>query len=155
MNCWAIGYALYHDDVTKWKHFPHYWRFVRGIHQWLVNSSHKGQWHGALVFSLICAMNKRHHTHYDYDVIVMIASQIGVPYIHIQIHIHIHTHTHTHTHICTHIHTYIYTYKWWASLTFYCHDSFLALLLLKICGLSVHEPESRHLPVWYTIKSLI
>ena len=24
---------LYHDDVIKWKHFPHYWPFVRGIHR--------------------------------------------------------------------------------------------------------------------------
>ena len=23
----------YHDDVIKWKHFPHYWSFVRGIHR--------------------------------------------------------------------------------------------------------------------------
>ena len=22
-----------HDDVIKWKYFPHYWPFVRGIHQ--------------------------------------------------------------------------------------------------------------------------
>ena len=32
-----------HDDVIKWKHFPRYWPFVRGI----------GQWRGALMFSLI------------------------------------------------------------------------------------------------------
>ena len=44
-----------HDDVIKWKHFPCYWPFVRGIHRWPVNSPHKGQWHRALVFSLICA----------------------------------------------------------------------------------------------------
>ena len=28
-----------HYDVIKWKHFPHYWPFVRGIHQSLVDSS--------------------------------------------------------------------------------------------------------------------
>ena len=44
-----------HDDVIKWKHFPRYWPFVRGIHRWPVNSPHKGQWCGASVFSLICA----------------------------------------------------------------------------------------------------
>ena len=66
-----------HDNVIKWKHFPHYWPFVRGIHRWPVNSPHKGQWRGALMFSLICAwinswVNnrgagdlKRHHAHYD------------------------------------------------------------------------------------------
>ena len=33
------------DDVIKLKHFPRYWRS-------LVNSPHKGQWRGALLFSL-------------------------------------------------------------------------------------------------------
>ena len=32
-----------HDDVIKWKHFPRYWPFVRGIHRSPVNSQHKGQ----------------------------------------------------------------------------------------------------------------
>ena len=31
-----------------------YWPFVQGIHRSPVNSPHKGQWHGALMFSLIC-----------------------------------------------------------------------------------------------------
>ena len=48
-------YAQYtHDDVIKWKHFPRNWPFVRGIHRSPVNSPHKGQWRGALMFSLIC-----------------------------------------------------------------------------------------------------
>ena len=47
-----------HDDVIKWKHFPRYWLFVRGIHR-SHNSPNKGQWRRALVFSLICALNKR------------------------------------------------------------------------------------------------
>ena len=42
-----------HDDVIKWKDFPRYWPFVRGIHRSPVNSPHKGQWRGALMFSLI------------------------------------------------------------------------------------------------------
>ena len=66
-----------HDDVIKWKHFPRYWPFVRGIHRSPVNSSHKGQWRGALLFSLICVwingwVNnreagdfRRHRAHYD------------------------------------------------------------------------------------------
>ena len=37
-------------DVIKWKHFPHYWPFVRGIHWSPVNSPHKGQWCRALMF---------------------------------------------------------------------------------------------------------
>ena len=48
-----------HGDVIKWKYFPRYWPFVRGIHRSPVNSPHKGQWHGALMFSLICALSKQ------------------------------------------------------------------------------------------------
>ena len=32
----------FHDDVIKWKHFPRYWSFVRGIHRSPVKSPHKG-----------------------------------------------------------------------------------------------------------------
>ena len=46
--------SLY-DDVIKWKHFPRYWPFVRGIHRSPVNSPLKGQWRWAMMFSLICA----------------------------------------------------------------------------------------------------
>ena len=71
-----------HDDVIKWKHFPCYWPFVRGIHRSPVNSPQKGQWCRASMYSLICvwingwvnnheAGNlRRYHAHYD--VIVMI-----------------------------------------------------------------------------------
>ena len=74
--------AVLHDDVIKWKHFPRYWPFVRGIHRSPVNSLHKGQWRWALMFSLICAwingwVNnrnagdlRRHRA--PYDVIVMV-----------------------------------------------------------------------------------
>ena len=70
-----------HDDVIKWKHFPCYWPFVQRIHQLPLNSPHKRQWHGALMFSLICAWlncwannrdasDLRHHPAYC-DVTVM------------------------------------------------------------------------------------
>ena len=61
--------------------FPRYWPFVQGIHRPPVNSAHKGQWRGALMFSLICvSINgwvsnggagdlRRYRDHYD--VIVM------------------------------------------------------------------------------------
>ena len=79
------GDELTHDDVIKWN-FPRYWPFVRGIHRSPVNSPHKGQWRGALMFSLICAringwVNngeagdlRRHRVHYD--IIVMISHMI-------------------------------------------------------------------------------
>ena len=56
ISLWVAVLALgqSHNDVIKWKHFPHYWPFVRGIHRSPVNSPHKGQWRGALMFSLIC-----------------------------------------------------------------------------------------------------
>ena len=68
------------DDVIKWNHFPRYWPFVRGIHRSPVVSSHKGQWRGDLMFSLICAWTsgcvnnrdasdlRRHRAHYHVSV---------------------------------------------------------------------------------------
>ena len=53
-NTHWLRLGLMHDDVIKWKHFLRYWPFVRGIHQSPVNSPHKGQWRGALMFSMIC-----------------------------------------------------------------------------------------------------
>ena len=79
---------LRHDDVIKWKHFPRYWPFVQGLHRWPVNSPHKGQWRGALVFSLICAwingwVNngeagdlRRHRAHYDVTVMDKITTSL-------------------------------------------------------------------------------
>ena len=58
-STWAGLYGrnvkcISHDDVIKWKHFPRCWPLVRGIQRSPVNSPHKGQWRGALMFSLIC-----------------------------------------------------------------------------------------------------
>ena len=58
---WFVNYMeynseWYHDDVIKWKHFPRNWPFVREIHRSPVNFPHKGQWRGALMFSLIYAL---------------------------------------------------------------------------------------------------
>ena len=78
--------SCYHDDVIKWKHFPRYWPFVRGIHRFPMNSPHKGQWRRGLMFPLICVcinswINdreagdlRRYHAHYD--VIVMYSCYI-------------------------------------------------------------------------------
>ena len=57
--CKNSRWPCHHDDVIKWKHFPRYWPFVRGIHRSPVNSPHKGQWRGALMFPLICARINR------------------------------------------------------------------------------------------------
>ena len=69
-----------HYDVIKWKYFPRYWPFVREIHQSPADSPLKGQRHGILMFSLICALTngwvnnrdagdfRRHCAHYDVTV---------------------------------------------------------------------------------------
>ena len=87
-------YNLYDDDVIKWKHFVRYWPFVRGIHRSAVNSPHKGQWRGALMFSLICAwingcVNdgeagdlRRHRVHYDVTVMTGLYAQKFAGHIH-------------------------------------------------------------------------
>ena len=47
--------GCHHDAIIKWKHFSRYCPFVLRIHWSPVNSPHKGQWHGALILSLISA----------------------------------------------------------------------------------------------------
>ena len=88
---WTVWH-VYHDDVIKWKHFPRYWPFVRGIHRFPVNSPHKGQWRGALIFSLICVwINgwvynreagdwRRYRAHFDISVMILLQN---VPQIHV------------------------------------------------------------------------
>ena len=61
--------------------FLRYWPFVRGTHWSPVDSSQKGQWRGALTFSLVCAWTNgwennrdygdfwRHRAHYEVTVI--------------------------------------------------------------------------------------
>ena len=85
-----MGYSLsllFHNDVIKWKHFPRYWFFVRGIHlrrihRSPVNSPYKGQLGGTSKFSLIYAwtsdwVNNRKagdltHNNAHYDATVML-----------------------------------------------------------------------------------
>ena len=68
------------NDIIKWNHLPRHWPLVRGIHWLPVNSPHKGQWRGTLMFSLISAWTmgwvnnrdtgdlRRHRAHYDITV---------------------------------------------------------------------------------------
>ena len=77
----------YPDDVIKWKHCPRYWLFVRGI------PPHKGQWRGALMFSLICArindwVNnreagdlRRYRSHYDVSVMWIQIWVVKIPFV--------------------------------------------------------------------------
>ena len=88
-NSWVAPCNMTWTSIDSWwRHqmetFPRYWPFARGIHRSPVNSPHKGQWRGALMFSLICVwingwVNnrqagdlRRYRAHYD--VIVMLFS---------------------------------------------------------------------------------
>ena len=78
--------------ISWWRHqmehFPRYWHFVRGIHRLPANSSHKGQWGGASMFSLICDWTngwvnnwdtgdlRRHRSHYDVNVMIIKTSSL-------------------------------------------------------------------------------
>ena len=71
-----------HDDVIKGKRLPCCWPFVRRNHRSPVNSLHKVQWRGVLMFYLVCAWTngwvnsseagdlRRHRAHYDVNVML-------------------------------------------------------------------------------------
>ena len=79
-----------HFDVIEWKHFFALLTLCGGIHWSPVNFSHKGQWRGALMFSLIFAWTngwvnyrdvgdlRRHHANYDVTVMIYVAIEIVV-----------------------------------------------------------------------------
>ena len=78
----------HHDDIIKWKHFPRYWPFERGIHQWPVNSPHKGQWRGASMFAELRLKNggannrdagdlRGHRAHYDATVMIWVLVSVS------------------------------------------------------------------------------
>ena len=86
----VVKLMIIYDDDIKLKHFPRYWPFVWGIHRSRVSSPHKGQRHGALMFSLTCALidgweNIReagdlthHRAHYD-DFVMLFQWYVRVP----------------------------------------------------------------------------
>ena len=82
--------VLFYSLFTMTKYMWRYWPFVRGILRSPVNSPDKGQWRGALVFSLICAringwVNnrgagdlRRHRAHYGWETLVCLSSAAAV-----------------------------------------------------------------------------
>ena len=133
-----------HDDVIKWKHFPRYWPCVRGIHRYPVNSAHKGQWRGALMFSLICAwingwVNnreagdlRRHQAHHD--VIVMMSATQKMPYLR--------------TYICVVLNYFIVFYM---KIGLYCISMYLIyefVLTLSINTLQLINPLWSNDAIW-------
>ena len=84
------------NTITRtiwWRHhietFSRYWPLVREIHRSPVDFPHKGQWRGALIFSLIWAWTncwsndrnagdlRRHRTNYDVTVMYLTVSVIA------------------------------------------------------------------------------
>ena len=73
------------------ENFPRHWPFVQGIHRSSVNFPHKGQWRGALMFSLICTRRngwvnngdagdlRRHRAHHDVIVMKMSPAIVSRP----------------------------------------------------------------------------
>ena len=60
----SLWQDLWKTYIIWWRHqmetfSPRYWPFVRGIRRSQVNSLHKGQWRGALKFSLNCVWINR------------------------------------------------------------------------------------------------
>ena len=79
----GLFYSYSSGVLSWWRHrmeiFPALLALCAEIHRWPVNSPHKGQWRGALMFSLICAWNgwinkreagdwRRHRAHCDVTV---------------------------------------------------------------------------------------
>ena len=86
--CWRLWQYCFHDDIIKWKHFPRYCPFVRGIHRSPRNSPHKGQWRGPLMFFICVWINgwvnngkagdlRRHRAHYDVTAMFVMPSYKG------------------------------------------------------------------------------
>ena len=65
---WPRMDTSYHDDAINWKKCPRYCSFVRWIHRLPVDSPHKGQWRGALMFCLICAWTNGWANNRDADI---------------------------------------------------------------------------------------
>ena len=91
IQCCRIHQSCFHPMIrqyimtsSKWKHFPQSWPFVREVHLSPVDSHHRGQWRGVLVFFLICFWTngwvrnrdtcdlRRHRAHYEVTVMINI-----------------------------------------------------------------------------------
>ena len=130
-----------HDDVIKWKHFLLCWSFVRGIHRWPVNSPHKCQWRGALMFSLICAWingwvnsrkagDLRHHRAH-YDVIVMRTHMTRLTYMTRQLGIHVWVCVHDHLFVYAWLNNYVHMINWICIITVWAYIH--VYLIMYIC----------------------
>ena len=79
----------FHDNVIKWKHIPRYQLFARRIYRSLVVFPHKGQWRGALLFSLISAPGLRIEQITEHLAAIVVVGPKTLLYIYIYIQIYI------------------------------------------------------------------
>ena len=61
MGYYCPPLPIYGGMMTS-SNFPRYWPFVRGIHRSPSDSPHKGQWRGAVMFSLVSAWTTAEQT---------------------------------------------------------------------------------------------
>ena len=69
--------AKSHKHSDTWKHFPRYLPFVN--HRWPVDSPHKGQWRGALIFFISAAeqaVEQKNKTAAIWDVVAFILTSL-------------------------------------------------------------------------------
>ena len=81
IRSWFVKYPVIRslhsiDDAIKWKKIPRYWPFVWGIHQSPVDSPHKGQRRGALIFSLNKEVKQTVETPVIWDAIMLIMTSL-------------------------------------------------------------------------------
>ena len=92
-NGFILKLGFHHDDVATWKRFHYHWPFVKGIHQWLVDFTHKGL--AMHCFSFVVRLNELLNKQSSFklfemlwhlrDITVMIAKYNGVIYMKYQL----------------------------------------------------------------------
>ena len=138
-DCWPFIKCV-HDDDIKWKYFPRNWPFVRGIHRGPVNSPHKGQWRGALMFSLTCiSINgwvnnreagdlRRYRGHYDVNVMRWTITKPANSTMRLSHFLECTTLEHKCTHLCSNV---VYCEIWYRCILEFAHFCFNVLY----CGI--------------------
>ena len=74
---WSNHQHIWHDEAITWELYHQYWPFVRGIHQWLVDSPHKGtvMWksfvfHDIIMISFVFPAWQGYCSHHMYYVLL-------------------------------------------------------------------------------------
>ena len=80
-NVLLMEWQVQHDDVIKWKHFPLYWPFVRGIHRSITEASDAELW--SFLWFARTKIEQTIETPVIWDVITLIRTSLQwhLPYI--------------------------------------------------------------------------